>query len=216
MLIFIRQFKLHGEEHSLYNWTTHLQTGQASHTQCAGERHNNMMLFEYFVSKISTALGLMAVKLCICLNRKRDKTKYGSKNIKEQNMHVHEGQIMAFMASFPCFNTLFIFTTMKSFVFSESYIFSGWAPTTQIQTKVCIITILFNIFLLLFATGDPTQLKTVYMRLHVYMNLMLPMNSLNRKKALAEPGSHLLWLMEVRRRRQQRFIIANDSIQSDI
>lgn len=67
---------------------------------------------------ISTALGLMEVKLCICLNRKWDKTKYGSKNIKEQNMHVHEGQIMAFMASFPCFNTLFIFTTMKSFVFS--------------------------------------------------------------------------------------------------
>lgn len=134
---------------------------------------------------ISTALGLMEVKLCICLNRKRDKTKYGSKNIKKQNMHVHEGQIMAFMASFPCFNTLFIFTTMKSFVFSESCIFSGWAPTTQIQTKVCIITILFNIFLLLFATVDPTQLKTVYMGLHVYMNLMLPMNSLNRKNQAA-------------------------------
>lgn len=46
-------------------------------------------------------------------------------NKEEQNMHVHERQKMAFMASFPCFNTVFIFTTMKSFVFSESYIFSG-------------------------------------------------------------------------------------------
>lgn len=81
---------------------------------------------------ISTALGLMEVKLCICLNRKRDKTKYGSKNIKEQNMHVHEGQIMAFMARFPCFNTVYLHYNEIFCIFWVMYF--QWLSTNNTNT----------------------------------------------------------------------------------